>query len=150
MHPLFPLMITINMEVTMDNRKYVFSQALTVLIGELLSSALMVGVFAVLGYFDLSVILGAVAGAVIATLNHLILMLGVLIASAKAEKQDVKGGQALVQMSYMGRLIGLFLVLVLCAKSGIFNLIALALPLAFTRPVLTIAEYLNKKGGNNA
>ena len=149
MSPLFPLMITINMEVTMDNRKYVFSQALTVLIGELLLSALMVGVFAVLGYFDLSVILGAVAGAVIATLNHLILMLGVLAASAKAEKQDVKGGQALVQMSYMGRLIGLFLVLVLCAKSGIFNLIALALPLAFTRPVLTIAEYLNKKGGNN-
>ena len=48
----------------MDNRKYVFSQVLTVLIGELLLSALMVGVFAILGYFDLSVVLGAAAGAI--------------------------------------------------------------------------------------
>ena len=134
----------------MDNRKYVLSQALIVLIGELALSALMVGIFAILGYWDFSVVLGAVAGAVIATLNHLVLVLGVMAAASKAEKQDVKGGQMLVQMSYMGRLIGLFLVLVLCAKSGIFNLIALVIPLVFTRPVLTIAEHFNKKGGNKA
>ena len=134
----------------MDNRKYVLSQVLIVLIGELALSALMVGIFAILGYWDFSVVLGAVAGAVIATLNHLVLVLGVMAAASKAEKQDVKGGQMLVQMSYMGRLIGLFLVLVLCAKSGIFNLIALVIPLVFTRPVLTIAEHFNKKGGNEA
>ncbi|MBR4291560.1 MAG: ATP synthase subunit I [Oscillospiraceae bacterium] len=134
----------------MDNRKYILSQTLTVLFGELILSALMIGVFAVLGYFDSSVVLGAAAGSVIATLNHLVLILGVMAASAKAEKQDVKGGQMLVQMSYMGRLIGLFLILVLCAKSGIFNLIALVIPLIFTRPVLTISEYFNKKGGNEA
>ena len=134
----------------MDNRKYILSQGLIVLIGELVLSALMVGVFAILGYFDLSVVLGAAVGSAIATINHLVLVLGVLAASSKAEQQDVKGGQMLVQMSYMGRLIGLFLILVLCAKSGVFNLIALALPLVFTRPVLTIAEYLTKKGGNEA
>lgn len=134
----------------MDNRKYILSQGLIVLIGELVLSALMVGVFAILGYFDLSVVLGAAAGSAIATVNHLVLVFGVLAASSKAEKQDVKGGQMLVQMSYMGRLIGLFLILVLCAKSGVFNLIALALPLVFTRPVLTIAEHLTKKGGNEA
>ena len=134
----------------MDNRKYILSQTAAVLIGELVLSALMVGIFAVLGFFDRSVVLGAAAGSLIATVNHLILMLGVLAASAKAEKQDVKGGQMLVQLSYMGRLIGLFLILVLCAKSGTFNLIALVLPLVFTRPVLTIAELFNKKGGNEA
>ena len=134
----------------MNNRKYIFSQTAIILIGELVLSALMTGVFAALGYFDLSVVLGALAGSLIATANHLILMLGVLAASAKAEKQDVKGGQMLVQLSYMGRLIGLFLILVLCAKSGTFNLIALVLPLVFTRPVLTIAELFNKKGGNEA
>lgn len=134
----------------MDNRKYILSQTAAVLIGELVFSALMVGIFAVLGFFDRSVVLGAAAGSLIATVNHLILMLGVLAASAKAEKQDVKGGQMLVQLSYMGRLIGLFLILVLCAKSGTFNLIALVLPLVFTRPVLTIAELFNKKGGNEA
>ena len=134
----------------MDNRKYVFSQVSTVLIGELLLSALMVGVFAVLGYFDLSVVYGAAAGAAIATLNHLVLVLSVMAASEKAEKQDVKGGQALVQMSYFGRTIGLFLILVLCAKTGIFNLIALVIPLVFTRPILTITDKHNKKGGNEA
>ena len=134
----------------MDNRKYILSQGLIVLIGELVLSALTVGVFAILGYFDLSVVLGAAVGSAIATVNHLVLVFGVLAASSKAEKQDVKGGQMLVQMSYMGRLIGLFLILVLCAKSGVFNLIALALPLVFTRPVLTIAEHLTKKGGNEA
>lgn len=134
----------------MENRKYITSQTLIVLTGELILSAVMVGIFAVLGYFDISVVFGAAAGTLIATVNHLILMLGVIAASAKAEKQDIKGGQALVQMSYMGRLIGLFLILVLCAKSGVFNLIALALPLAFTRPILTIAEYFNKKGDNVA
>ena len=134
----------------MDNRKYVIFQAVTVLIGELILSAVMVGVFAALGYFDRSVLFGAAAGAVIATVNHVVLVLGVFMASAKAEKQDVKGGQALVQMSYMGRLLGLFLVLVLCAKSGIFNLIALVIPLVFTRPILTITDHFNKKGGKEA
>lgn len=134
----------------MDNRSYILSQSLIVLLGEVILSALMVGIFAVLGYFDISVVLGAAAGAVLATANHLVLMLGVIGASAKAEKQDVKGGQMLIQMSYMGRLIGLFLVLILCAKSGIFNLIALVIPLVFTRPILTITDHFNKKGGNEA
>ena len=134
----------------MDNRKYVFSQVVTIFIGELLLSALMVAVFALLGYFDKSVLFGAAAGSVIATSNHLVLVLGVLAASSKAEKQDVKGGQALVQMSYFGRTIGLFLILVLCAKTGIFNLIALVIPLVFTRPILTITDHFNKKGGNEA
>ena len=134
----------------MNNRKYVISQISIVLAGELVLSAVMVGVFATLGYFDLSVVLGAIAGAVIASANHLVLMLGVLAAAYKAENNDVKGGQMLVQMSYMGRLIGLFLILVLCAKSNIFNLIALVIPLVLTRPILTIAEYFNKKGGNEA
>lgn len=134
----------------MNNRKYILSQVLIILLGELVLSSLMVGVFAVLGYFDLSVVFGAAAGALIAAVNHLVLVLCVMAAAGKAEKQDVKGGQALMQMSYMGRLIGLFLVLVLCAKSGVFNLIALVIPLVFTRPILTIAEYFNKKGGNEA
>ena len=132
----------------MNNRKYILSQVLTVLIGEVLLSGLMVGVFAVLGYFDQRVLWGAAVGALIATLNHLVLVLGIMAASAKAEKQDVKGGQALVQLSYMGRLIGLFLILVLCAKSGLFHPLALVIPLVFTRPILTVAQLFDKKGGN--
>ena len=132
----------------MKSRKNVIRQTLAVLAGELAFSALMVVIFAVLGYYDTSVLLGAAAGSVIATLNFFFMALGVEIAADKAENQDVKGGQALVSLSYGFRLIGLFVVLVVCAKTEIFNLIALVIPLAFTRPVLTIAELFNKKGGH--
>ena len=92
----------------------------------------------------------SVVGSLIATLNHTVLIIGVLSASKKAENQDVKGGQAAIQMSYMGRLLGLFLILVLCAKSGVFNLLALVIPLLFARPLLTVSDHFNqKKGGTN-
>ena len=39
------------------------------------------------------------------------------------------------------------LTLFACAKSGVFNLFALVLPLVFVRPVLTIAEFFRKTGG---
>lgn len=134
----------------MKSRNEFFSQVFPLLAGELLLSAVMVAVFAVLGYYETGVLLGAVAGSLITTLNHAILVLSVNAAAKKAENKDVKGGQALIQMSYMGRLIGLFLILVLCAKSGVFNLIALALPLAFSRPVLVFTDHFNqKKGGVN-
>ena len=134
----------------MENRKYILSQSLTMLIGELILSAVMVAVLAVLGYYETGVLLGAVVGSLVATLNHTVLIIGVLSASKKAENQDVKGGQAAIQMSYMGRLLGLFLILVLCAKSGVFNLLALVIPLLFARPLLTVSDHFNqKKGGTN-
>ena len=37
-------------------------------------------------------------------------------------------------------------VLILCAKSGYFDVIALVLPLVFVRPILTIKEFFKKKG----
>lgn len=134
----------------MENRKYIVSQVLWILLGELALSAVMVGIFALLGYYDTGVLLGAAAGSLLATFNHLLLVLGVLAASRRAEQQDAKGGQMLITLSYMGRLLLLFLILVLCAKSELFNLLALVIPLLFTRPVLTVVDHFtNKKGGTN-
>lgn len=134
----------------MENRKFIISQSLTMLLGQSVLSAVMVLIFALLGYYDRSVLLGAAAGALLATANHTILILSVVYATGKAGNQDVKGGQAAIQLSYMGRLVGLFLVLVLCAKSGIFHLLALVIPLLFTRPILAITDhFISKKGGAN-
>jgi hypothetical protein len=36
--------------------------------------------------------------------------------------------------------------LILCAKSGAFDVLALVLPLLFVRPVITLAEFFRKKG----
>lgn len=134
----------------MESRKLVFSQTLVVLAGEILLSAVMVGIFALAGHFDRSVLLGAVVGALLAAANFFLMALSADCAADKAEKQNVKGGQALIQLSYIGRLIGLFLVLVLCALTKIFNLFALVIPLVFTRPILTVSEFLKKKGEKNS
>lgn len=131
----------------MDSRKYVLQQTALVAAGQAVCTAVMIGVFALIGRFDLSVLWGGIAGAVLATANFFFMSLFASAAADKAEAQDVAGGQKLIQLSYLGRLLVLFLALVLCAKSGVFNLIALVIPLVFTRPILTAAEFVKKKGG---
>ncbi len=133
----------------MESRKIVFRQTAFVAAGEAVCCAAMAGIFALLGQFDRTVALGAAVGGVLAVLNFFGMALFADMAANKAENQDVKGGQAMVQISYMGRLLALLLILVLCAKAGGFNLIALVLPLIFVRPILGISELLQKKGGKN-
>lgn len=135
-------------EETMDPRKELFQQTLTVTLGVAICAGIMVAVFALLGYFDMNVVWGALAGSLIAIGNFFIMGMTTTLAAEKAVNQDVKGGQALIQMSYMGRMVLMLVALVICGKSGLFNLIALVLPLIFVRPVLTVAEFFQKKGDN--
>lgn len=130
----------------MDPRKIVFQETAVVAVGELVCTAAMVGIFALMGYFDTGVVLGAVVGAVLAIANFLFMAIGASLAADKAEAQDVKGGQSLLQASMLLRYAVLAVVLFACGRSGIFNLIALVLPLIFVRPVLTIAEFFRKPG----
>lgn len=132
----------------MTSHKIVFKETAVIAAGQAICTAIMTGVFALLGKFDLSVLLGGIVGTLIAVANFFFMSLFADIAADKAEAQDVAGGQKLIQLSYMGRMLGLFLVLVLCAKSDIFNLLALVLPLAFNRPILTVSELFKKKGGS--
>ena len=134
----------------MDSRKELIWQTLTVALGVALCAAAMVGVFALMGYFDMSVVWGALVGSMIAVGNFFGMGMTTTMAAEKAANQDVKGGQALIQMSYIGRMAFLLIALVVCGKSGLFNVIALALPLIFVRPVLTVAEFFEKKGENEA
>lgn len=134
----------------MSSHQYVFKETGIVLLGVSILSALMVGVFALVGYYDTTVLLGAAVGAALAVLNFFAMALGTSLAADKAEKQDVKGGQALVQMSYIGRMVILFIVLIVCAKSGLFHPLAMVIPLVFVRPVLSVAEIFKKKGDKAA
>ena len=131
----------------MESRKIVWHQTLWVAAGQVICTAAMIGIFALLGKFDVSVLLGGIVGAAIATANFFFMSLFATLAADKAEAQDVAGGQKMIQLSYMGRMLGMFLVLILCAKSGLFHVLTLVIPLVFTRPVLTVSEYVQKKGG---
>ena len=134
----------------MRSKNTAFRETASVAIGQVLCTATMIAVFALVGKYSLSVLLGGLLGAAVATANFFIMSFVANLAADKAEAQDVAGGQKLIHLSYLGRMIGMFLVLVLCAKSGYFHPLALVLPLAFNRPILTIAELFKKKGENKA
>lgn len=134
----------------MESRKFVFRQTGLVAVGQVLCTAAMIAVFALIGKLDTSVVLGGIAGALIATANFFFLSLFADLAADKAEAQDIAGGQKLIHLSYTGRMLALFLILFLCAKSGLFHVLALVIPLVFTRPILTVSELFKKKGGNAA
>lgn len=130
----------------MDSRKIVFNETAVVAIGQSLCCGAMVGIFALLGKFDRSVLIGAVAGGLIAILNFFFMAIAVSLAADKAEAQNVKGGEALVRISYFVRMIVVFVVLYALVKSGLCNMIAAVLPLVFTRPILTVGEFFRKSG----
>ena len=134
----------------MTSKNLIWKDAIPILIGQLIGVAAVSGIFALLCYFDWTVPTGSFAGALLATANYLLMYYFANKAADKAEKQDVVGGQKIIQLSYMGRMIGLLVALVILAKSGFCNVIALAIPLAFNRPILTIHEWIRQKGGASA
>ena len=133
----------------METRKLFWKQTALIAVGQAVCTTVMILVFVLLGKYDTSVLLGGIAGACIATANFFFMSLFANLAADKAEAQDVTGGQKLIQLSYMGRMAGLFLVLIVSAKTGIFHLLTLVIPLVFTRPILTVTEIFKKKGGSN-
>ena len=86
----------------------------------------------------------------IATANFFFMSFFANRAADMAEAQDITGGQKLIHLSYMGRMIGMFAALVVLAKSGLCHPLALVIPLALTRPILTVSELFRKKGGTNS
>lgn len=129
----------------MDSRKIVYKETLMILIGEVICIAAMFGIFALLKKFDTSVLLGGLIGGAVAIGNFFAMAIGTSLAADKAEAQDVKGGKALLQISFFARYAIMFIVLFAGAKSGYCNLVALLLPLVFIRPVLTFGEFFRKK-----
>lgn len=129
----------------MDSRKIVYKETLAIVIGEIICIGLMFGIFALLKKFDTSVLLGGLIGGAVAIGNFFVMAIGTSLAADKAEAQDVKGGKALLQISFLARYAIMFIVLFAGAKSGYCNLVALLLPLIFVRPVLTFGEFFRKK-----
>ena len=129
----------------MDPKKIVFRETGIVAIGELVCSALMVGVFAALGYFSMAVLWGALVGTVVMTGNYFFMAVTVSVAADRAADGQVDSAKKAVQLSSTVRLLCMAGALVLAIKLGT-NPIATVLPLAFARPILLLAEFFRKKG----
>lgn len=135
----------------MEFPKYsVWKEAGIMALGQAICVTLMVGIFALLDKYDTSVLLGGIAGGILGIAYFMSMVICANIATKKALKQDVKGGQAFMQMSYTLRMVGLFAALVLCAITKRFNLLALVLPIVFVRPIVGVAELIERRGGKQA
>lgn len=134
----------------MELRRLFTHEITVVAIGQLIGTSVMAGIFSLVEPFDISELLGCIAGGILAFTNFFLMSRFAIMAADKAEAQDITGGQQLIRLSYMGRMIGMALTLIALAKSGYFHPLALVVPLAFTRPILAIAEFSKTKGRKQA
>ena len=130
-----------------ESRKIVWKQTAAIAIGEVVGIGVMFGVYALLHKLALPVILGGVVGALLAIGNFFFMAVVATIAADKAQSQDVEGGVKLMKSAYPIRLLVLAGVLFACAYSKYFDVLALALPLLFVRPVILLQEFFTKRGG---
>ena len=129
------------------SRKEVLKQTGIIAIGQAVGTALMIGVYLLLKKFDMSVIWGALVGNILAIGNFFAMAVIATLAADRAKNQDVEGGQKLMKASYPVRLVVLAGVLVLCGlKREWFDLLALALPLAFVHLTAMLLGFFRKKG----
>jgi len=128
----------------MESRKLVYKETGIILIGEIICLVLMLSIFALLGHFNMKVLLGGIVGTTVSVLNFFLMAINAVMAADKAANQDVKGGKKQIKLSYSTRMILIFVILFAFVKSGLCHPLASVLPLAFVRPVITIAEFFRK------
>ena len=134
----------------MNVRKFILRETALLAAVEAVCIAAMIGVFALLGYFDYKVALGGILGGILAIGNFFFMAVSSDAAADKAAQQDVKQGKTVVKASYSTRLIVMGVLLFLFAKSGHCNVLALVCPLFFTFPSLMLIEFFRKSGGSKA
>lgn len=134
----------------MNTRKFIIRETLFIAIGELVCIAAMCGVFALLGHFDYTVVLGGIIGGILAVANFFFMAISSHAAADSAVEQDVKKGKSMMKVSYSFRMLVIGVLLFLFAKSGHCNVLALACPLFFTFPVITVIEFFRKSGESKA
>ena len=127
-----------------ESKKTVLRETRTIAIGEAIGVILMIGVFALLGHFNMQVVLGGFFGGLLAVANFFFMAVGASQAMERAANQDVQGGQKQVKNSYTLRMIALFVILFALVKSGLCNALASVLPLVFVRITITIVEFFRK------
>lgn len=134
----------------MNTRKFILRETALLALGELVCAVAMVALFALLGYFDYKVVLGALLGCLIAVGNFFFMAIASNAAADRAAEQQVKEGQSMVKSSYRLRLLVIGVLLFLLARSGHCNVLALVLPLFFVFPVITVIEFFRKSGEKKA
>lgn len=116
-------------------------------LGELICLGLLYGAFALLHKLDSKVLLGGGIGALTAVLNYFLMAVGVYAAAARAEAGDPVRARRVISLSMAGRFLLMIGILVVGAKSGYCNVIAMVIPLALSRMLIFVGEFFRRKDG---
>lgn len=130
----------------MNTKQFVLRETGMLAIGVAVCAGVTVGIFAAIGYYNTSVLLGAAVGLLMAVANFFLMAVAAEAAADRAMNDDVKGGKALVKTSQNLRLVVIFLLVLLLAKTGVCNPVAMVAPLLTARPVLMVVEFFRKAG----
>lgn len=122
----------------------VLMQAVRVALETLILLGVMLGVFALLGRFSLTVLYSGALGWLVADLNFLVMCLSILIHTSDGTV-GVAQAVAKVRISYTMRTVVIFVALFLLLKTGWFHTVALLVPLLFVRPCLMVDQLLFAK-----
>ena len=146
----------------MNKQKLPVRELLAILIGELITSLIICGVFLIIKKYTLEVLLGVLLGSAVTFLNFLVLSIMTnrvinrfLEARGNAELSDEDAealalkfqGQVQNQMklSFIIRILVLAAALVVAFISDLFNPLATVIPLLMLRPILTVSEIIRRK-----
>ena len=130
-----------------NDKQQTYRELRMMALGELAVLGLIYGAFALLGKLDGKVLLGGAIGAGTAVLNYFLMAVGVFAAAARAEAGEPEKGKRIVSLSMLGRYLLMIAILVIGAKSGYCNVIAMVIPLVLFRVLLFAGEFFRRKDG---
>lgn len=131
----------------MNDKRQTWRELLMIALGELIVFGLICGAYALLGRLNGKVLLGAAVGAATAVLNYFLMAVGVFAAAARAEAGDPARGKRIISLSMLGRYALMIAVLVIFAKSGRCDVIAMVIPVALFRVLIFVGEFFRRKDG---
>lgn len=131
----------------MNEKKQTYRELLIIAVGELICLGLIYGGFALLHKLDQRVLIGGAVGVLTVVLNYFLMAVGVNAAADRAEAGDPARGKRIISLSMIGRYALMIVVLVVGAKSGWCNVVAMVIPLALFRVILLIGEFFRRKDG---
>lgn len=126
-----------------NNTVQTFRDLLPVMLGEVILSALMLGVYALIGKFSVKILLSAFLGAGAVLLNFTVMVFALLRAEKRGSPEK---GQLYVRATFALRMLLLAGALILALRTEFFDPLATALPLCFQPLAVGMYELLRRRG----
>lgn len=129
----------------MKNKNPVIVETLRILLGMVICLGLMLGVYALIGFFSIPVLIGGCVGTVIAVGNFFFMAVGLTNMVKDVGEAKIR---LRTQTSFLIRTLSMLVLLVVAIKFLHCDALATLLPLLFTRPVLMIEQFILKSRGD--